>query len=149
MEATSTRDTVVALHLEGLTYGQIRYATGLSRGTIGGHLARWRAASGDEDARVNGRVWTEGEDDDLRRMFAAGALIASIADALGRTPRAIHNRLSILRTGDALSPRKPVDDWQADKSYARQMREADARFLKALALAFQRGDHLREMARAA
>lgn len=136
------REQIVALHQKGLTYGQIRYATGLSRGTIGGHLARWRAASGETDVRVNGRVWTEGEDDDLRRMFAAGATIEAMASALGRTPKAVHNRLSILRTGEALSPRKVTDDGPTDNAYARQMREADAKMISALAAAFRRGDHL-------
>lgn len=149
MEETTTRDTVVALHLQGMTYGQIRYATGLSRGTIGGHLARWRAASGDTDARVNGRLWTAGEDDDLRRMFAAGAMIESMANTLGRSPKAIHNRLSILRTSDTLKPRRAADDYQPDKAYAVKMREADAKMVNALAAAFQRGDHLPQMARAA
>lgn len=36
------KDMVIRLHVEGKTNGQIRIATGLSRGTIGGHIDRWR-----------------------------------------------------------------------------------------------------------
>lgn len=39
---SESRELVVRLHLEGKTNGQIRLATGLSRGTIGGHIGRWR-----------------------------------------------------------------------------------------------------------
>jgi hypothetical protein len=39
---TDTREKVVQMHLSGMTNGQIRLATGLSRGTIGGHIHRWR-----------------------------------------------------------------------------------------------------------
>ena len=38
----STRETIIAMHLDGKTNGQIRHVTGLSRGTIGGHIDRWR-----------------------------------------------------------------------------------------------------------
>lgn len=143
------RDQIVALHQKGLTYGQIKYATGLSRGTIGGHLARWRAANGEETASVRGRLWTAGEDDDLRQMFAAGAPVDTICKTLGRTPKAVNTRICILRRDEKLTPRRISDDCPSDKAQRRVMREADDRFVHALALAFQRGDHLPMMARAA
>lgn len=43
---SETRDIIIAMHLEGKTNGQIRLATGLSRGTIGGHIGRWRKQQG-------------------------------------------------------------------------------------------------------
>lgn len=147
--STDIRETIVALHLKGLTYGQIKYATGLSRGTIGGHLARWRIANGDEDVKVNGRLWTGSEDDDLRQMFFAGAPIPTIAKTLGRTTKAIETRIWVLRRDDKLAPRPASEACASDKAYAVRMREADAKFMNALAAAFQRGDHLPQMARAA
>lgn len=143
------REQIVALHLKGLTYGQIKYATGLSRGTIGGHLSRWRIANGDTEAKLNGRLWTGSEDDDLRQMFLAGAPIPTIAKSLGRSTKAIETRIWVLRRDDKLSPRPVSETCSADKAYAVRMREADAKFVHALAAAFQRGDHLPQMAIAA
>ncbi len=143
------REQIVALHQKGLSYGQIKYATGLSRGTIGGHLARWRAANGEDATKVNGRLWTASEDDDLRQMFAAGAPIESIAKTLGRTPKAISTRICILRRDEKLTARRVSDDCPSDKTFRREMRKADANFIQALAQAFARGDHLPAMARAA
>lgn len=136
------RDQIVALHLKGLTYGQIKYATGLSRGTIGGHLARWRAAEGMEDGRVNGRHWTSSEDDDLALMFMAGATKEAIAKRLGRTPKAIDSRLSVLRQDGGMTRAKDAERPGYDASYVRSQRQADARFVRALAESFRRGDHL-------
>ena len=144
-----TREQIVALHLKGMTYGQIKYHTGLSRGTIGGHLSRWRIANGYTADRVNGRVWTASEDDDLRRMYFAGAPKDTMAKALGRSVRAIDDRVNALRQTDTLAPRKVDDECMASKAHVREMRECDARFMMALAAAFRRGDHLPAMARAA
>lgn len=136
------REQIVALHLKGMTYGQIRYATGLSRGTIGGHLARWRVAEGCEQTRVGGRLWTASEDADLVQMFMAGATKPAIAKTLGRTPKAIDSRLSVLKQDGGLTRAGEAERPGYDKAYLRSMREADARFVRAMALAFQRGDHL-------
>lgn len=136
------RDQIVALHLKGMTYGQIKYATGLSRGTIGGHLARWRAAEGMEDGRVNGRHWTASEDDDLAQMFMAGATKEAIAKRLGRTSKAIDSRLSILKQDGGLTRAKDAERPGYDAAYVRSQRQADAKFVRALAESFRRGDHL-------
>lgn len=136
------REQIVALHLSGLTYGQIKAVIGLSRGTIGGHLARWRKAEGVDPGRINERPWTSSEEGELSRMFRAGAPIDAIAKNLGRTPKAIQSRISIMRAEERMDPARASDDYAPAKSYVIRQREADAKMIKALAAAFQRGDHL-------
>ena len=145
----NTRETIVALHLKGMTYGEIRYATGLSRGTIGGHLARWRVAEGLAATRVNERMWTDAEEGELARMFRAGAPVDAIAKNLARSEKAIRSRISIMRSEDRMEPARASDDYAPAKSYVIRQREADAKMIKALAAAFQRGDHLSQEMRLA
>jgi DNA-binding CsgD family transcriptional regulator len=138
----TTREQIVALHLKGLTYGEIKYALGLSRGTIGGHLARWRKAEGVEPGRVNERAWTSSEEGELSRMFRAGAPVDAIARNLDRSERAIRSRISLMRSEDRMDPARVSDDYAPERSFVVRQRKADARFCAALAAAFQRGDHL-------
>lgn len=99
------RDIVIALHLEGKTNGQIRLATGLSRGTIGGHIGRWR--------KQQGITYTGG---------------------------AVKRDFSKTQTDDTL--RKAGFTFDKEREAEKRQRENDARFVVALARAFQRGDHL-------
>lgn len=80
--------TVVALYERGLTYNQIASKLGVTRGTVGGHLKRWRETLTRPvtSYRVNPQSF-DGADDARQRM-------------------------------------------------------SDRKFVRALALAFQRGDHL-------
>lgn len=138
----TTRETIVSLHLKGMTYGEIKYATGLSRGTIGGHLARWRKAEGVDPGRINERAWTASEEGELARMFRSGAPVDSIAKNLGRTAKAVQSRISIMRSEDRMAPARESDDYAPERSFVTRQREADAKMIAALAAAFQRGDHL-------
>lgn len=140
----TTRETIVALHLKGMTYGEIKYATGLSRGTIGGHLARWRVAEGLAATRVNERMWTDAEEGELSRMFRAGAPVDAIARNLGRSEKAIRSRISIMRAEDRMEPARVSDDYAPERSFVVRQRSADAKFQAALAQAFMRGDHLNQ-----
>lgn len=102
---SDTRDIVIALHLAGKTNGQIRLATGLSRGTIGGHIGRWR--------KQQGITYTGG---------------------------AVKRDFSKTQTEDTL--RKAGFTFDKEREAERRHREADAKFIRALALAIQAGDHL-------
>ncbi len=97
----STRDAIVRMHLSGMTNGQIKLATGLSRGTIGGHLDRWR-----KEERVKNPVRHQ------MRPYAPSMIQRS----------------------------NPT--FNRDLETEIRQREADHRFVVALAKAFQRGDHL-------
>lgn len=143
------REQIVGLHLKGLSYAQIRNATGLSRGTIGGHLMRWRRDDGIGPAKVNERPWTSGEERDLVEMYDSGAAIESIAVKLDRSPIAIDKRVSLMRAEERMIRKRHCDHYSIEKQEAARQRADDARFVHALALAFQRGDHLPAMARAA
>jgi len=140
----TTREQIVALHLKGMTYGEIKYATGLSRGTIGGHLARWRKAEGVDPGRINERAWTGTEEGELAKMYLAGAAVDVIAKNLGRTPKAIQSRISIMRSEDRMAPAREADDYAPARSFVVRQRSADAKFQVALAEAFMRGDHLNQ-----
>lgn len=96
------RDVVVNLHLQGLTYGQIALQTKLSRGTIGGHLARWNAAG-----------------KPTPRPASATFLLAALDD---NRPRQTH--------------------FNRELECEIVHRERDKRFVRELAKAFVRGDHL-------
>lgn len=149
MTDRSSRQWVVDLHLQGKTYGQISYATGLSRGCIGGHLSRWRADNGLAPGKVNGRPWTQANDLTLARHYYAGMPLADIAMLIGRTRSAVECRLDILRQNGDLCRNQGDGEAQPEYAHVQRQRAADAKFLRALARAFRRGDHLPQMSRAA
>ncbi len=138
----SIRDEVVKRHLAGKSYSQIATALGVSRGTVGGHLARWRESGGGDDPRENGKPWTARDMKILRDKYMAGAALGQIAVALGRSVRAIEIRLSAMRVeGEIGFRRGATPDYLEAHLRAKQKRDDD-RFFHALCLAFERGDHL-------
>lgn len=141
----TSRQTIIALHLEGKTYGQISRATGLSRGSVGGHIARWRKEHGGEPSKTNGLPWTM-EDTRLLAALAHDRMsYANMSVALGRSQHAIKSRLEFIRSGGLLDPKLPP----RDPEWAAEIRRADKRFVRLLAEAFLRGDHLPKIVRAA
>lgn len=96
-----TRELVVSMHKAGKTNGQIRQATGLSRGTIGGHLDRWRK----EERFKNS----------CTHQFKPYA------------PSMVE---------------RSAPTFDKDRDAESRHRENDRRFVRELAKAFQRGDHL-------
>lgn len=145
----SIRDEVVKRHLAGKSYSQIANALGVSRGTVGGHLARWRETGGGDEPRENGKPWTAQDIKTLSQKYMAGAALGQIAVSLGRSVRAIEIRLSAMRLeGDIGCRREITPDYLEAHLRAKQKRDDD-RFFHALCLAFQRGDHLPAMKAAA
>lgn len=85
--------------------------------------------------------FTEAEDDQIIALRAQGLATKAIARKMDRNPSSIHCRLVYLGLG---KPRPaPVyyeAELGADESI--KVRKADQRFIRALAKAFMRGDHL-------
>lgn len=42
------------------------------------------------------RAWTRSQERELRRLYLGGVCVREIADRLGRSPSAIHNRITAL-----------------------------------------------------
>ena len=145
----STRQKVVRLHLKGQTNGQIAAALSLSRGTVGGHLKRWRR---ERAMHGQGVWWTDEKLATVCRMHAEGKTSAECGEAVGRSSEAVRKRGRAL--GLSWIDRMPgantnitapsLNEKQAEEA----LRQGDARLVRALALAIQRGDHLPQTARA-
>ena len=95
------------------------------------------------------RPYTEEDIATLHRMKAAGHTPDQIARAINRTPGSVRDFAmkagnpwrKVPGTSGLFAGGKPIgSDWDGRVA----QREADARFVRALAEAFQRGDHLPE-----
>lgn len=99
---------------------------------------------------MNGARYTQAEDDLIVMLVNKGTSNAVIAAATGRTRGAISDRAAVLRAEGRVGLRgigRPAgceEVWTEDKQ-----RAADRKMVRALAEAFQRGDHLPAMGRAA
>lgn len=139
------REQIISMHLAGRSYGQIGKATGLSRGAVGGHIARWRKEHGVEPGRTNGAPWTVEETKRLASMSCQQVSYAQMSAILGRSQHSIKSRLEFIRSGGLLNPKMPSNE----PEWATVIRRSDERFVRLLALAFLRGDHLPKIVRAA
>jgi transposase len=137
-----TRERVVQLHLKGMSNGQIGLMLNLSRGTVGGHLYRWRRGPRIRQPRAD--EWTDEQDATLLEMHAAGDTSAAIGEALGKSSEAIRKRAH--RLGLSFSDRAPKPRLAftvpnlTEKQIEEAQRESDRRFVRALAAAYQRGE---------
>lgn len=85
--------------------------------------------------------FTEAEDQQIMAMRAKNMATKAIARKMGRNPSSIHCRLGFLGLGNTNpAPRQYEPEVGADESI--KVRKADKRFIRALAKAFLRGDHL-------
>lgn len=139
---TNTRDEVVSRHLKGMTHGQIAATLGISRGTVGGHLWRWRRGP---TPRAKPLGFSEAQNATIRKLHAEGKASAEVGEAVGKSSECVRKqgrRLGLCwrdRRRRALTFTLPnLNEKQADAA----QRENDARLVRALALAFMRGDHL-------
>ena len=82
--------------------------------------------------------WSRKRDRRMREILASGADYADTARELGILESQVINRANIL----ALSSNKASKMMQGDAFIEATQRENDARFIVAMAKAFQRGDHL-------
>lgn len=132
------RERIIAMHLAGKTYGQISNATGLSRGSVGGHIARWRKENDVEPGKTNGAPWTMEDTRALAAMSSNGMSYAQMSAALCRSQHSIKSRLEFIRSGGLLDPKMP----SKEPEWAAAIRRADRKFVRLLAEAFLRGEHL-------
>lgn len=146
---TDNREVIISMFQSGKTYQQIANRLGVSRGTVGGHICRWRKEKGLLPERTPGERWNVEQDDQIATLCREGLSHAEIASIIGRTEKAVRTRLAILADCGAIirtnQPERPPDTLFDVK----KMRLADAKLLRAMAEAFQRGDHLPKTQRAA
>lgn len=142
---TDTREEVVSRHLKGMTNGQIAAALGLSRGTVGGHLYRWRRGP-TPTPKTKPCGFSEAQDAMIRKLHSEGLASAEVGDAVGKSSEAVRKRGRALglcwkdrqrRTGLTFTI-PSLNEKQVEEA----QRENDARLVRALAQAFMRGDHL-------
>jgi transposase-like protein len=98
---------------------------------------------------MRGRAYSAEDDAAIIRMVSEGVTNVLIAAAIGRSESSLRSRSQELRQHGLIQLRgkgRPTggDEWSED-----QHREGDRLFIRALALAFQRGDNLPAMRRAA
>lgn len=145
---TDTRQKVVERHLKGHTNGQIANALGLSRGTVGGHLYRWRQSLLRKPVVQPKPHWTDEEKAALFLMHKAGHTSAEVGAALGKSSEAVRKQGK--RQGLSWADRCPRSALTytvpalTDAQIEENQRENDVRFMRALALAYQRGEFPKE-----
>lgn len=95
------------------------------------------------------RDWyTSVQDNTLRKMKRMGFSAAEIADKLDRTEGSVRERASILgmpwqkEAGTSVLASRSQVDLGAERMAEIRHRQSDSRFVRLLALAIQRGDHL-------
>lgn len=95
------------------------------------------------------RDWyTSVQDNTIRKMKRLGFSPAEIADKLGRTEWSVRERARLLgvpwlkEPGTSLLVQTIPNDLSAERNHEASQRERDRLFVRALAAAFQRGDHV-------
>lgn len=142
----NVRDEIVRRHLKGHSYGQIARALKLSRSTIGGHLRRWRIATNQAPKPPRKNGWTDEQIDTLFQMHLQGHSTAVVGIAVGKSSESVRKQGH--RLGLSWADRVPrsqrafVLPALSEKQAEVEQRRGDDRLVYALALAFQRGDHL-------
>lgn len=150
MSTSETRNEVVALHKRGLSNGQIAKSLGIVRGTVGGHLYRWRRG---ETPTGRPSSWSQEAVATMVQMHATGATSREIGAVIGKTPGAVRKHGA--RMGLSWIDRVPRSGLRftlpnlTDKQIEAAQRDGDQKMVRALALAFARGDHIREAMKAA
>lgn len=92
--------------------------------------------------------FTSVQDNTLRKMKKLGFTAAEIGEKLGRTEWVVRERARSLNIpwqkdlGRSVLVNQYANGFDKDRDAEAKQREADQRFVYALALAFQRGDHL-------
>ena len=92
--------------------------------------------------------FTSVQDNTLRKMKKLGFTAAEIGEKLGRTEWVVRERARSLNIawqkdlGRSVLVNQYANGFDKDREAEAKQREADQRFVYALALAFQRGDHL-------
>lgn len=146
MSEAKTREQVLALQKRGLSYTQIANALGISRGTVGGHISRSRSG-------VPAGRWSSEQIDALMRMHGEGATSRQIGAVVKKKADAV--RKQGIRLGLSWVDRVPRSGLAftvpalTEKQTEEAQREGDERLVRALALSFQRGDHLPQAMREA
>lgn len=133
------RNEIVRRHIEGKSHNQIAKALGISRGTVGGHLARWRIESSD---KPTSKPWTEVEDRILLRRYRRGDTMGVICNDLGRFASEVEVRISELKMSDRLIDDRADREFRPDVHIVHSQREADRLFVRAIAQSMMRGEHL-------
>ena len=94
--------------------------------------------------------FTSVQDNTLRKMKKLGFTAAEIGEKLGRTEWVVRERARSLNIawqkdlGRSVLVNQYANGFDKEREAEAKQREADQRFVYALALAFQRGDHLPE-----
>ena len=92
--------------------------------------------------------FTSVQDNTLRKMKKLGFTAAEIGEKLGRTEWVVRERARSLNIawqkdlGRSVLVNQYANGFDKERETETKQREADQRFVYALALAFQRGDHL-------
>lgn len=92
-------ETVRAKLAEGWSRTMIAKVLGTTRSAVSGKASRLGIKGGMEKietAKQRGDAWTDEQNDTFRRMWNAGESVEAIAEATGRTVRAMYDRRSAL-----------------------------------------------------
>lgn len=136
------RKSIVSLHEKGLKQGEICRVLDLSKATVSGHLKRHQHAL--KKGGINGDKYTPEEDAIILKLHSEGKNCTEVAEALNRGYDAVRKHGAIhlgLSWNRYVSPFETV----SGRPYAHddeKQRHNDRLFVREMAKAFQRGDHL-------
>jgi hypothetical protein len=133
------RSEVVRLHLAGNTLTMISRALGISRGQAGRSLNEWREGQG-----ITARTipFSQAEDTYIVRMYRRGMSKPSICKEMGRDLIEVERRLSQLGVSDRIKPHETESEVKPEQPVVIAQRERDRLFVKAIAEAMIRKEHL-------
>ncbi len=135
------RRKIVEAKAEGLTYDQIADRLGVSRCVVGGHLRRERL--GEPAGRdVASRHFSQKEDGLIIAMAKQRVTCGEISKLLNRNYDSVRKRAKLLGVvwNYQQSSSKLIN--QNESTQRKSWENGDKNLLRALAMAFVRGDHL-------
>lgn len=141
-----TRNEIIMARVKrGERYAEIAASLGVSRALIAGvvYRARHPATPRNDGGKP---FWTGEQIETLRKMHRAGCVAAEIGEAVGKSSVAVRHQGKRLGLKWTATKRKNKS-WhpkigESEAVTEKKLRDGDARLLRALALAFKRGDHL-------
>lgn len=147
MTAEERENQAAALFRSGKSYQEVADIMGVTKGVVGGLIKRYRERISQK--RPVGATteigWTGAQNATLREMHSKGHTVSEIAAEVGKNYEATRHqgrRLGLTWANNAPKTKGYSADGRKDEMRESEQRKADQAFIRAMALAFQRGDHL-------
>lgn len=145
MTAEERENQAAALFRSGKSYLEIAEALGTTKGVVGGLIMRYRQRLTKQRAPSGDMGWSADQNGKLREMHSRGCTVMEVAFAVGKSYEATRiqgRRLGLTWANNAPKPKGHSVDGRKDEMREYEQRRADERFVREMAKAFMRGDHL-------